>query len=81
MFLFFLALLIISYSVVIYALVHDTGFNVLLAAVFHLFINLANLLFLDVIYATPFMIINALVWVFLAIWVIIMKKDIFLAAK
>ena len=81
MFLFFLALLIISYSVVIYALVHDTSFNVLLAAVFHMFINLSNMLFLDVIYETPFMMINALVWVILAIWVIIMKKDIFLAAK
>ena len=80
-FLFFLALLILSYSVVIYALVHDTGFNVLLAAVFHMFINLSNLLFLDVIYETPFMMINALVWVILAIWVILMKKDIFLAAK
>ncbi|MGZ9234781.1 MAG: CPBP family glutamic-type intramembrane protease, partial [Anaerolineales bacterium] len=61
-FVFLLALLIISYSIVIYALVQDTGFNVLLASLFHLAINLSNLLFLDVIYETSFMMVNALVW-------------------
>ncbi|MCK7461794.1 MAG: CPBP family intramembrane metalloprotease [Sphingobacterium sp.] len=54
----FLILLIISYSVVIYALVQDTGFNVLLASIFHLAINLTNLLFLDVIYETSLMMVK-----------------------
>jgi len=80
-FLFFLALLIVSYSVVIYALVQDTGFNVLLVSVFHLFINVSNLLFLDVIYETPFMIVNALVWVVVAVIVVIRNKELFLASK
>ena len=39
----FFVLLMISYSVVIYALVSRLGFNVLVAAIFHLMINVANL--------------------------------------
>ena len=80
-FLFFLVLMIISYSIVIYALVQDTGFNVLLASVFHLFINVSNLLFLDVIHETSFMVVNALVWIVLAVVVVFMKKDVFLQQK
>jgi len=80
-FVFFLTLSIISYSVVIYALVQDTGFNVLLATIFHLSINLSNLLFLDVIYETPFMMVNGLVWAVVAAIVVLMKRDIFLAPK
>jgi membrane protease YdiL (CAAX protease family) len=80
-FLLFLALLTVSYSVVIYALVQDTGFSVLLASIFHLFINIANLLFLDVIYETPFMIVNSLVWVVVAVAVVFMKKEIFFSSK
>jgi membrane protease YdiL (CAAX protease family) len=80
-FLAFLILLIISYSEVIYALVQDTGFNVLLASIFHLAINLTNLLFLDVIYETPFMMVNALVWGLTAATVVVRRKDIFLAPK
>ena len=80
-FLLFLALMIISYSLVIYALVQDTGFNVLLASIFHLFINVSNLLFLDVIHETSFMVVNALVWVVLAVVVVFMKKDVFLQQK
>jgi membrane protease YdiL (CAAX protease family) len=81
LFVFFLALLIISFSIVIYALVQDTGFNVLLATVFHLMINLSNLLFLDVIYETPFMMVYALVWVVVAAIAVFMKRDIFLTPK
>lgn len=80
-FVLFLALLIISYSIVIYALVQDTGFNVALASVFHLFINLTNLPFLDVINQTQFMMVNALVWVVLAGIVVFMKRELFFSAK
>ena len=76
----FLALLIVSYSIVIYALVHDTDFSVLLASVFHLAINVSNLLFLDVIYETPFMAINSLVWAALAAVVVLRNRGIFFAA-
>lgn len=80
-FVFFLALLIISYSVVIYAMVQDTNFNVLLASIFHLAINLTNLLFLEVIYETAFMAVNAIVWGLVAAIVIFIRKDIFFNAK
>jgi membrane protease YdiL (CAAX protease family) len=81
LFIFFLTVLIISYSIVIYALVQDTGFNVLLASIFHLAINLTNVLFLDVIYELSFMIINSLVWAALAAVIVISKRDLFLASK
>jgi len=80
-FLFFLALVLISYSVVIYALVQDTGFNVALASIFHLAINLSNLLFLDVIYETSFMMVNAIVWVIVATVIVFMKRELFFASK
>lgn len=76
-FILLLALLIVSYSIVIYALVHDTDFSVLLASIFHLAINVSNLLFLDVIYEMPFMLINSLVWAALALIVVMRNKGIF----
>ena len=81
LFVFFLALLIISYSIVIYALVQDTGFSVVLAGIFHLLINISNLLYLDIIYETPLMIVNALVWVVVAVVVIFTRKELFFASK
>jgi membrane protease YdiL (CAAX protease family) len=80
-YLLFFALMLMSYSVVIYALVQDTGFNVLLATIFHLAINLANLVFLDVIYQASFIIINSCVWVVVAVIVVMMKREVFLAKK
>ena len=80
-FIFFLTILIISYSIVIYALVQDEGFNVLLASIFHLSINLTNLLFLDVIYELSFMILNSLVWALLATGLVLFRKDLFLRTK
>jgi membrane protease YdiL (CAAX protease family) len=80
-FILLLTVLIISYSIVIYALVQDTGFNVLLASVFHLSINLTNLLFLDVIHETSFMMINAIAWAIVAAVTVFMKRDIFFAPK
>ena len=77
-FIFFLAILIISYSIVFYALVQDAGFNVLLASIFHLAVNLTNLLFLDVIYELSFMIVNSLVWALLAAGFVIFRRDLFL---
>ncbi|HSV85708.1 MAG TPA: hypothetical protein VLH85_03980 [Levilinea sp.] len=80
-FVFFLALTIISYSIVIYALVQDTGFSVILAAILYLSINLTNLAFLDVIYETPFMMVNGIVWAAAAAIVLLMKRETFLAPK
>jgi uncharacterized protein len=80
-FVFFLFVLIISYSIVIYALVQNIGFSVALASVFHLFINLSNLLFLSVIYETQFMILNALVWTAIAATTVFTKREIFFSGK
>jgi membrane protease YdiL (CAAX protease family) len=80
-FLTFLTLLFISYSVVIFAVVQDTGFSVVLATVFHLAINLSNLLFLGVIYEISFMVFNSLVWMAVAAVVVFIKKDLFFASK
>ena len=78
LFVFFLLLLILSYSVVLYALVQDTGFNILLAGLFHLTVNMSNLLYLDLLYETPFMMVNALLWVIVASFLVITKRDLFL---
>ena len=77
----FLAVLIISYSIVLYALVQDADFGVLLASIFHLSINLTNLLFLDVIYESSFMMVNSLVWAVIAVGVVFTKKNIFLMPR
>ena len=80
LFLVFFALMLISYSIVIYALVQDIHFNILLATIFHLAINLSNLLFLNVIYETSFMALNALVWAIVAAVTVFLKRDLFLAS-
>jgi len=80
-FISFLTLSIISWSIVIYALVQDTGFSVILAALFHLSINLTNLLFLDVIYETTFMMVNATVWAIVAAIIVLMKRELYLGSK
>jgi len=80
-FIFFLTLTIISYSIVIFALVQGNGFNVLLASTFHLSINLTNLLFLDVIHETPFMVVYGVVWAVTAVIFILAKKEIFFTPK
>lgn len=76
-----LFLLITAYSIVMFALVRDQGFNVLLATIFHLAINVGNLLFLDIIYETPLMVINASIWAILAAIVMMRHPSIFLNEK
>ena len=80
-FILFLFLLIVSYSIVLYALTQDTGFNILLATIFHIAINLTNLLFLDVIYAPQFMALNATVWLVIAALTVFFKREAFLTPR
>lgn len=80
-FLFFLAMWFISLSIVVYALVQDIGFSVLVAAIFHLSINFINLLVIDVTYETSFWRINGIIWAIVATIVVFMKRDIFIAPK
>jgi membrane protease YdiL (CAAX protease family) len=81
LFIFFVTLSIVSYSFVIYALVQDTGFNVLLATIFHTMINFTNMFFLDVIYESEFMIINGFTWSLFVVILLFIKKDLFFKSK
>lgn len=71
------AVLLVSYSIVIYALVADAGFSVLLATLFHLAINYTNVLFLDLINATGFMAIDAVVWAIIAAVTVFTRRERF----
>ena len=53
----------------------------ILASIVHLSINLTNLLFLDVIYETTFMMVNGIVWAIVAAIVVLAKRNIFIAPK
>jgi membrane protease YdiL (CAAX protease family) len=79
--LFFMALWFISLSIVLYALVQDTGFSVLLATLFHLSINLINLLIIDVMFESSFWVINGTVWALLAAIFLFTRKDIYFRSK
>ncbi|MBI9103690.1 MAG: CPBP family intramembrane metalloprotease [Spirochaetales bacterium] len=57
----FFVLLIVSYSVVM-GFICGSGFNVLIAAVFHFMINFTNLFSLNSIGSLEFMVISSLVW-------------------
>jgi len=76
----FLVLLITSYAVVLYVLVEPISFNIWIAALFHLSINITNLVFLSVINDTPFMIGMALVWVAIAPGIVMMNRRTFFKA-
>ena len=73
-------LLIASYTVVLYVLVEPISFNIWIAALFHLFINITNVVFLSVINDTPFIIGMALVWVAIAAAIVMMNRETFLGA-
>lgn len=73
-------LLTISYSVVLYALVGDMDFNLLLSALFHLSINLTNLLFLNLINKVAFMQINSLVWAAIAVGAVLGRRVVYYKA-
>lgn len=74
----FLALLLTSYTVVIYLLVYQTEFNVWIATLFHFSVNVANLLFLSVINSTTFMMVNAIAWAILAAIIVGIRRGFFL---
>lgn len=76
----FLVLLMVSYSIVLYRLLAGSRFNVWLAAAFHLGINLGNLPFLGVINDVSFMGVSAIVWAAIAAVVVIRRRDLFLRA-
>jgi membrane protease YdiL (CAAX protease family) len=77
----FLTLWFISLSIVIYGLVQDTGFSVLVATVFHLSINYINLLFLDVYFNPTFWMLYGSVWAIVAAIFVLRKREIYIGTK
>lgn len=76
----FLVLLMISYSIVLYVLM-GRGFNVWIATLFHLAVNIPNLAFYAVLNEPGFMIIDALVWVVIAAITVALNRELFLASR
>lgn len=80
-FILFLIPLFISYTLVMYALLHDNEFSILAATLFHLSINYTNLLFLNWLNDTAFMAIYAGVWSIIAFVVVVMNRRAFFTRK
>ncbi len=81
LFIFLLVIWFIAQSIVMYAILHDIEFNIVIATLYHWAINLANLLILDVTYNTSFWMLNTLIWVVVAAFAIFKKKEFFIGAK
>ncbi len=77
----FFVILMISYSFVIYALVAPIGFNVLVAAVFHMMINVANLFTYSIVTQVEFMMVSSLVWAAIAVGVVLTRRSLFLTRR
>ncbi len=74
----FFTLLIISFSVFIYAITAD-AFSVVLATVFHLAVNYASMFFYDMVNSTVFMGLYALIWTLIAAAIVLKNKELFLS--
>jgi membrane protease YdiL (CAAX protease family) len=73
----FFVLQMIAYSVLIYALAAPHGFPVLLAAAFHLGINVASLVAYPAVNRTDYMMISSLVWAAIAAAVAFLRRTAF----
>jgi membrane protease YdiL (CAAX protease family) len=73
----FLMIVIISYSFVLYVLMRWSRFNIWIAALFHAAINYANVLYFDSINETRLMMVNAAVWVLIALVFFFIHRDKF----
>lgn len=81
-FMAFLLLSMIGYSLVITALIDDArGGRVLIAALFHLGINLGNILYFDHLTATGFMALNAAAWLGVAAFAVVLRRRLFFARE
>jgi hypothetical protein len=72
----FFTLLIISFSVFIYA-ISAQAFSVALATVFHLAVNYTSMFFFDRINSTVFMSVYALIWMLIAAAAVLKNKALF----
>jgi uncharacterized protein len=72
-----LMLMLTSYSIVIYYLAAPLRFNIWIAALFHLAINVGNLLYYDLIEDMSLMMINAFTWAVIAGMLIALRSSAF----
>ena len=77
----FFVLLMLSYTIVIYALVVDLGFNVLVASIFHLMINITSLFSFTIINEVGVIMVNSLVWAAIAAVTVLTRRSLFAARK
>jgi membrane protease YdiL (CAAX protease family) len=75
----FFVILMVSYSIVIYTLVVDAGFNVAVAGLFHLTINVTSLFSFSRISSLGFVIVNAGVWAAIAAALVASRRTLFAA--
>ena len=81
-FMAFLVLSMVGYSLVITALIDDApGGRILIAALFHLGINLGNVMYFDHLTATGFMALNAAAWLVTAAVAVVLRRRLFFARK
>jgi hypothetical protein len=66
---------------VIYGLVQDTRFSVLVAAIFHISVNFINLFVSDVTYEPSLWVISATVWAIVAAIFMLLKRELYLGSK
>ncbi len=78
LFIFLLAIWFIAQSIVMYAILYDIEFNIVIATIYHWAINLVSLLVLDITYNTSFWMLNSLIWVVVAAFVLFKNKELFL---
>jgi hypothetical protein len=73
----FFVLLMVGYSVAIYALVADRGFNLALAAIFHLVVNITNLLSFASVSTVGYIAVSSLVWLAIAGFMVLARWGAF----
>jgi hypothetical protein len=60
--------------------IQATAFNVMLAGVFHLMINITNLFSYSIINEISFIVVNALVWAAIAVAIVLTRRPLFIPA-
>jgi membrane protease YdiL (CAAX protease family) len=75
----FLVLTMIGYSIFVSFLIRGTECNVTIATLFHLGVNVSNLLVITIINSVGFMIANGIVWGLLALILVVARQSSFLS--
>ena len=78
LFMFFAILMFISISIILFYIMQQTDFSVILAAIFHLGINLTSyFFFMDMVNQLWFIQVSCLFWVILAVIVVLRNRKVY----